>query len=153
MNAETILVEPINKEKLALYFEKHIPKNHNQSFMIDSDSVFIHPYKSFLIDDECCAGNLERKFNRITKLSEWTVNLGIRKSTKKVGGESFPMYFESYFEIYESELRENELLDAPISLKDFMMGRYKYNPRIERNTSIIVREINKVIEEFATINS
>lgn len=47
LNAATILVEPINKEKLAAYFEKFIPKNDNQSFIIDTDSVFIHPYKSF----------------------------------------------------------------------------------------------------------
>lgn len=153
LNAETILVEPINKEKLAAYFEKFIPKDDNQSFIIDTDSVFIHPYKSFLIDNDCCAGNLDRKFNRNTKSTEWTVNLGIRKSTKTEGGESYPMYNESYFEIYESELRENGLLDPAIPLKDFMLGRFNYNPRIERNTAIMIKEINKVLKEFEAINN
>lgn len=153
LDVETILVEPINKERLAKYFEKYIPKNSNQSFIIDTDSIFIHAYKSFLIDFECCAGNLERKFNKSTKMSEWTVNLGVRKSTKTNEGESYQMYYESYVEFFESELRENNLLDEPISLKEFMVGRFNYNPRIIRNTAIMVKEINKVLKEFETLNN
>lgn len=126
-------------------------KNDNQSFIIDTDSVFIHPYKSFLIDNECCAGSLDKKFNRENKCTEWTVNFGVRKSTKREGGESIPMYFESYFEIYESELRANGLLNPAIPLKDFMVGRFNYNPRIERNTAIVIKQINKILKEFETI--
>ena len=153
LNAETILVEPINKEKIAAYFEKYILLKENEEFMIDTDSIFIHPYKSFLIDNECCAGFLEKKFNKEKKVSEWAVNIGIRISTKTKDGYSIPMSHESYFELYESELRENDLLNPAIPLKDFMAGKFNYNPRIERNTAIMIKQINKVLKEFEAINN
>lgn len=146
MTAENIMVEPINREKLANFLDNNVGKKENQEFIIDSDSIFIHENKSLLIDNECCAGELEKTFDRATKKFEWKVSLGIRKSTKTETGEFIPMYHEGYIDLTESELRREGLLDEKQTLKDFMGRRYGYNPRIESNTRIIEREINQILK-------
>ena len=60
MTAENIIVEPINREKLANFLNNNVGKKENQEFIIDSDSIFIHENKSLLIDNECCAGELKK---------------------------------------------------------------------------------------------
>lgn len=148
MCPETLIVEPINEGKLSKYLEKFIRIDNNQTLMVEKESFFFHPWQSFLIDDDCCAGKLEKIYNRETKSTEWKTSFAIRKSTKTENGESFPMYVNEYFDIPETELRDNNLLDNPISLKEFMGRRFGYNPRIETNTRIILKEIQQSIEEY-----
>ena len=138
MNAETIMVEPIDKSKMATFIETKISKELNQEFMIDTDAIFFHPFKSILLDNECCAGFLSKNEGN------WVVQIGIRKSTDTGKSLSVPMSYESYLEISESELRENNLLKPKASLKDFMAGRYNYNPRIIGNMNELIDEIRQI---------
>ena len=144
MTAENIMVEPINREKLTKFLNDNVGKNENQEFIIDKDSIFIHNDKSLLIDNECCAGELEKTFDRLSKKFEWKVSLGIRKYTETEAGRSTPMCYEGYIDFSESELRREGLLHEKQTLKDFMGGRFGYNPRIENNT----RQIEEIITEI-----
>ena len=143
LNAETIQVVPFNQEKLSQHFSKFIQLGENQSFIIDKDSVFISEKDSLLIDSECCAGHLDKKVNPETKNIEWVATLGVRRSTKTEEGESFPMSYECYLDVYESEFPA--LTDDHTSLSEFMGGRYNYNPRIVSNTREIVKLINEIV--------
>ena len=53
------------------------------------------------------------------------------------------MVAASILQIFESEWQEFNLLEPEISLKEFMGSRYKYNPRIESNTTLLLKNVNK----------
>ena len=139
--AQNIMVRPFDKQKLSEYFQKFIPFNKGEEFAIDKDSLFLNSSKPMIIDNECCAGYLQKNINKNNSQNEWCVNLGIRKWRESPEGRSLKMEHESYLPVYESEW--DNLLLPEVSLEEFMDKRFNYNPRIAANTNAVVRAINK----------
>lgn len=144
ITAETIIVNPINKEKLNAFISKYLPLNEGEEFCFDTDSIFIHNKGCMLIDWECCAGYLDKNFNYKTEKIEPFVGIGIRRWTTYEGGRSLPMSHECYFNIFESDW--DQILDKETTLKEFMESRFNYNPRIQRNTYEVESAINELIK-------
>lgn len=140
---ENVKVCPIDQKKLAEYFSKFFKLAENEEFIIDKDSLLLNTSRPMLIDNECCSGYLEIEFNKETLKKELCVKIGIRRSKKTDTGVSYPIEFECYLPIFESDWIQNDLLLPEIPLKDFMGSRFNYNPRIESNTYRVVKAINQ----------
>lgn len=141
---ENTMVKPLNHETLIIFLSKYFTLKEGEEFILDNDSLFFNTCKVMLIDSECCSGYLEKEFNKSTKSIEWCLKIGIRRSKiSNDGTTSYPMSFECYFPIFQTDLIENNLLLSEVPLKDFMGRRYNYNPRIQQNTYRVLKAINK----------
>lgn len=142
-NEETLMVKPFNKENFRKYLSKYFKLENNQEFIIDSEAIIFNENAKINLDTDCCHSFLNKGLNKENSKIEFYFEFGIRKETKTIGGSSYQMVAASILQIFESEWQEFNLLEPEISLKEFMGSRYKYNPRIESNTTLLLKNVNK----------
>lgn len=142
-NAETLMVKPLNKDNLKKYLLKYFNLGNNQDFIIDSEAIIFNENAKIILDIDCCHSFLEEGFIKENNKIEFCFEFGIRIKTEKEGATSYQMVPSVILQIFESEWQEFNLLDPEISLKEFMGSRYKYNPRIERNTALLLKNANE----------
>ena len=143
-NEETLMVKPFNKENLIKYLSKYFKLENKQEFIIRSEAIIFNENAKINLDDDCCHSFLNKGLNKENSKIEYYFKLGIRLKTEKEGTSSYQMFPISVLQIFESEWEKFNLLDKEISLKEFMGNRYKYNPRIERNTRLLLENSAKI---------
>lgn len=131
VNAETIMVLPINKEKLNADITKSLQKdkkNAGINFEIRGKFSLLASKPTVLVDDECCSQEVD---------GNTTFEFDVYKAkvvTKKEGNsETFSVVL---FPSYQVEITQKDLLkfcDKEMNLKTFMADRYRYNSRISGN--------------------
>lgn len=143
-NEETLMVNPFNKENFKKYLLKYFKIENNQDFIIDSEAIIFNETTKINLDTDCCHSFLKKGLNKQNSKNEYYFEFGIRLKTEKEGTTSYQMFPLSVLQIFESEWKKFNLLDKEISLKEFMGSRYKYNPRIERNTRLLLENSAKI---------
>ena len=137
MEAEELIVAPINVEALTNHILKLIPLKDKQEYIIENSAFLLNGEKiiNVVTDNECCYEILEKKMHNGT--IQYVYEIGCRIKTWKDGGYSFPMTVDFWFSISLDEIAK--FLKPAESLKDFMIGRYEYNPRISSNTQNFIK--------------
>jgi hypothetical protein len=125
-NAEEFKVTPINTDLLTINLEKKIGIGFNQEFHIDKFALVSDIAET---DNECVYSLLVEKYHH--DKVQTVVSVPVRIKTKKKGGSSIGMVPDFYVDLSMNEIKPYML--EQISLKEFMKGRYRYNPRIEQN--------------------
>ena len=143
-NEETLMVKPFNKENFKKYLLKYFKIENNQDFIIDSEAIIFNETAKINLDTDCCHSFLKKGLNKQNSKTEYYFEFGIRLKTEKEGTTSFQMFPLSVLQIFESEWEKFNLLDKEISLKEFMGSRYKYNPRIESNTRLLLKNAAQI---------
>lgn len=141
--AQTLMVKPLNKKKLKKYLLKYFKLGNNQDFIIHSAALIFNDNAKIILDIDCCHSFLEEGFIKENNKIEFCFEFGIRIKTEKEGATSYQMVPSVFLQIFESEWQEYNLLDSEISLKEFMGSRYNYNPRIQRNTTLLLKSVNE----------
>lgn len=140
---ETLMVRPFNKENFKKYLLKYFELGNNQDFIIPDDAIIFNENAKIILDTDCCHSFLEKGFNKESAEIEYCFGFGVRFKTEKEGSTNYQMVSSAIIEIFQSEWEEFNLLDPEISLKEFMGSRYKYNPRIESNTALLLKNANQ----------
>lgn len=143
-NEETLMVKPFNKENFKKYLLKYFKIENNQDFIIDSEAIIFNETAKINLDTDCCHSFLKKGLNKQNYKNEYYFEFGIRLKTEKEGTTSYQMFPLSVLQIFESEWEKFNLLDKEISLKEFMGSRYKYNPRIESNTRLLLENAAQI---------
>ncbi len=132
--AETIMVYPVNVDKLNKAVNEHFHKdnpNPNITFDISGNYALAREPILALIDDEFIG-------NDVTD----TVTLSVYKETKQVSGSIIGSCFpDKTILLTLAELAQ--YLDSPISLAEFTKKRRGYNSRIISNEATWMRHFNK----------
>lgn len=137
----TLMVLPLNTDKIIAAIEQLIGKPENTEYKISQDAIC---EDMAVLDNECCYGYLE---NRVFNGAVMPVyDIGVRIVTITPEGKSFPMSNSFYFTQSLSQLKEL-FCKEPVSLKEFMGQRYDYNPRIKANMRNFLEDINTLINQ------
>lgn len=142
-NEETLMVNPFNKENFKKYLLKYFKIENNQDFIIDSEAIIFNETAKINLDTDCCHSFLKKGLNKQNSKNEYYFEFGIGLKTEKEGTTSYQMSPIAVLQIFESEWEKFNLLDKEISLKEFMGSRYNYNPRIQRNTTLLLKSVNE----------
>lgn len=142
MKAENLMVKSINQELLIKHITKLIPLQQDQEYMIEKSAFVLVDGKiiNVVTDNECCYEILEKKLHN--GMVQHVYEIGCRIKNLKDGGYSFPMTVSFYFSISLDEVVE--FLNSEESLKDFIIGRYNYNPRISSNTQNFLKFVESI---------
>lgn len=136
--AETLMVYPIDPEKMAKYVADTISLP-----QLDKDHYYyISPYEAFMfepmraISSDCCWQEAFPKMV-IGNYMGFAVPIVVTIKGPKGDVEKFEMY------VLFHDLKGKPLVKEPVSLKEFMGSRYNYNPRIVANQNMFLKEINQ----------
>lgn len=132
---ETLMVQPINKALiLEILNGLATDKKDNEEFVIHVGAF----YKGIEVNNECIYSFLNTKF--VNGQKQMMLEVPVKIKTKTERGFSTPLFTEFYFDI---AIDTENLLLPPVTLKEFMGGRYNYNPRIATNTREFIKEVNQ----------
>lgn len=139
LNAETLMVLPINMKKFSADISESLQKdekNKGKKFEIRGSLAFIADGKdTIMLDDECCF------YDEKDAVFPFEVHKA-KEPVKEEGGKT--TYTISIFPAYEIEVSRKELLafcDKPVTLKEFMGSRFRYNPRIMGNEKNFFKKV------------
>jgi hypothetical protein len=145
--AETIMVLPIDTVKLVediteeLLKEqmKQLKKEGNFDIVFKTHKVALFKDYNIMTDNECCYEVSNEKNPKFSFPITYSGKRIDEESGKEVNFQTmFPL---GNIIIDRQEIEEKYLLEQ-VSLKEFMVGRYEYNPRIINNTrNLIKREL------------
>lgn len=135
---ENFMVNPVDEKPLLEYIESKV----NQS---------LQPSESIKIDigaiacDNCevsqdCIYEIANKL-WVGDKPQFCFHIPVRIKTKMDGGTSHSMFPSFYFPMTFDDLKKYTLPE--VSLKEFMGGRYDYNPRISQNMRAFMKVINE----------
>lgn len=133
---EKLMVRPIDKEKLEKYFTEIFPVKENQRCRTQ---LFALVAENVMTDNECCYWFLDKKLHK--DKVQYVDNIPVGLITKTKDGESYSMTPAYYYDMSIEELEPYFLTE--VSLKEFMKGRFNYNPRIVRNTKDFMDAVGK----------
>ncbi len=131
---EQLMVKPINKEKLEKYLTKTFPVKKNQRCRTELSALVC---ENVMTDNECCYWYLEKKFHDGKIQFVYTAPVGLVTKTKT--GESFSLTPSFYHDMSLDELKP--YIQKEVSLKEFMTGRFNYNPRITSNQRNFMKNV------------
>lgn len=143
--AETLMVKPLNTKLLS--------DEIMACMCYDPDKISVHIYALALVNDsnifsdnEAIYSYMAKAYNAATGKIDYMYSVDIYIAEKlEGGGIKRNMYPEFQYFIWQSDF-EKYLLPE-VSLKEHMVGRYNYNPRIIQNTNDLLKLINSVYDE------
>ncbi len=134
---ETLMVRPIDHDKLIAHFTAFIKLKKNQVIRTSKDAI---THDNVVVDNECCYSVLDKFFTCYGFNLDYAIQLPIFIDTKKKGGTSISFTPAFYINFHVKELKT--FLKKPVTLKEFMIGRFNYNPIITANTREFMEFIN-----------
>lgn len=135
-----IQVRPINKKKLNDYVSKLVPNKENETYMFEYVGLLCEKEpdgENCITDNECCYFIANKKFinGELAITYECPVWVSVKTETGRTIGGSPVFYIDIPVIILKT------MMEEPISLKEFMVGRYNYNPRIRRNMAEFIEAV------------
>jgi hypothetical protein len=125
--ADTIMVQPINKTKLLAHLLNFITPGPGEIINTENGAIYDD---NVIVDTDCCWFFVPQKLyeGKIQLTHDVPVYVEIETST----GRRIPAQPNYYINVTMDKIKE---LCEPeiISLRDYMGGRYNYNPRITTN--------------------
>lgn len=140
--AETLMVQPINTDKLKQYLSSFYILEENQDLSIYSKAIVKNKEKVISINKDCCGFFLEKRWDNNVNKTDFFLDIEMQIQTKNGSITQFSQMDHAH-SISLTTLIEQEILDPECPLKEFMGSRYNYNPRIAKNTRLILAEINE----------
>ena len=123
-------VIPINRDAIKQYLNETLNTN-PETTRYNVKKVAWLKNTDAITDNECVYSNLYKELHG--KEIVYVADIDVRVDTKSDKGWSCAMFPSFYLHFTLDDLIEKYGLPE-IDLKEFMIGRYNYNPRIERNT-------------------
>jgi hypothetical protein len=142
-NEETLMVKPINKEKLIELIKEDFK---GVKFLKKNQEFTLHPGavigSNCEVDDDCCYYLAEKGFFNKKVQPIFSFNVGIKTTIKK---GSYTLQGNAFIYYVPEELIKY-ILDKEVSLKEFMGSRYNYNPRIIKNMREFINDIGSQLK-------
>ncbi len=134
--ADTIIVSQINRGMVIEMVRKQYKPKENE--ILKTNTVALVD-DNVVTDNECCYAFLDKKL--INEKVQHVYIAPIYVDIKTENGETHSTTPTFYFDIPE-DLFPIVFTESK-SLKDFMVGRFNYNPRIKKNTQKFINAYNQ----------
>ena len=134
LTAETLKVIPINKELLEQSVNSMMPKKDGTTYFLN-EKIALVPDVNIATDNECIYEILE----------DDKIEFEVFAKTKTDTGYQMSLIPDRFISCTLDELK-NDFSLPELSLKEFMKGRYDYNPRIIGNTRDFLKDVNSRIK-------
>ncbi len=137
---DKIIVKPIDSEKIIHLIKQILPNKKNQKYRIQNYAILKEPVaadENCLCNNECIYFLIDNKLHNGSVKLVYCVEVYINEKTKT--GERYGMLPAFLFDIPLEEIKT--MLLPECSLREYMQGRYNYNPRIIKNMKEFIQQI------------